>query len=139
MRVFLDANILFSDAKSDGAIRRLLDQLIELGHELIVDAYVVTEARRNLERKYSFGIQQLERRLDQLSTNPHAHTRLDPEYHHLLPEKDQPVLAAALALNCAVLLTGDRAHFGDLYSRELGTVRILSPRQLAEILPWNSA
>ena len=33
MRIFVDANILFSDAKSDGAIRRLIDRLIELvGH-----------------------------------------------------------------------------------------------------------
>jgi hypothetical protein len=27
MRIFLDANILFSAAKSDGAVRRLLDEL----------------------------------------------------------------------------------------------------------------
>ena len=46
MRIFLDANILFSAAKSDGAVRRLLHRLLEGGHECHVDGYVVEEARR---------------------------------------------------------------------------------------------
>ena len=41
MRVFLDANILFSAAKSDGAVRALLRLLVERGHEAVADAYVV--------------------------------------------------------------------------------------------------
>ena len=37
MRVFLDANILFSAAKSDGAVRALVKLLLERGHECWVD------------------------------------------------------------------------------------------------------
>ena len=48
MRVFLDANILFSAAKSDGAVRELLRLLLDGGHECWADDYVVIEARRNL-------------------------------------------------------------------------------------------
>ena len=33
MRVFLDANVLFSAAKSDGAVRELLRLLLQAGHE----------------------------------------------------------------------------------------------------------
>jgi predicted nucleic acid-binding protein len=51
MRVFLDANVLFSAAKSDGAVRALLRLLIERGHECVADSYVAAEARRNLEAK----------------------------------------------------------------------------------------
>lgn len=51
MRIFLDANILFSAAKSDGALRKLLRLLLNDGHECWVDDYVVTEARRNLRAK----------------------------------------------------------------------------------------
>ena len=47
MRVFLDANILFSAAKSSGAVRELLRLLEEQGHECWADAYVAAEARRN--------------------------------------------------------------------------------------------
>ena len=51
MRIFLDANILFSAAKSAGAVRQLLEMLISQKHVLSADAYVVTEARRNLSAK----------------------------------------------------------------------------------------
>lgn len=51
MRVFLDANILFSAAKSAGAVRELLRMLLDGGHECWVDDYVVIEARRNLTTK----------------------------------------------------------------------------------------
>ena len=44
MRLFLDANILFSAAKSDGAVRRLLELLLARGHACWVDGYVVEEA-----------------------------------------------------------------------------------------------
>ena len=51
MRIFLDANILFSAAKSAGAVRQLLEALVSQKHVLCADAYVVTEARRNLSAK----------------------------------------------------------------------------------------
>ena len=42
----MDANILFSAAKSDGAVRALVKLLLDEGHECCADAYVVAEARR---------------------------------------------------------------------------------------------
>lgn len=51
MRIFLDANVLFSAAKSDGPMRQLLGRLIDAGHECHVDGYVIDEARRNLVAK----------------------------------------------------------------------------------------
>lgn len=51
MRIFLDANVLFSAAKSDGAVRLLVRRLLDAGHECLADEYVVTEARRNLAAK----------------------------------------------------------------------------------------
>ena len=51
-----------------------------------------------------------------------------------LPDKDQPVLAAAIRLRCDVLVTGDRTHFGAGYGRTFDGVTIHSPRLLAEVL-----
>jgi predicted nucleic acid-binding protein len=48
-----------------------------------------------------------------------------------LPEKDRPVLAAAIQSRCDVLLTGDKTHFGPLYGRVLEGVTIHSPASLA--------
>ena len=60
MRVFVDANVLFSAAKSDGAVRRLLRLLLERGHECWADGYVVAEARRNLLAKGPDALEVLE-------------------------------------------------------------------------------
>ncbi|MFN0313933.1 MAG: hypothetical protein ACKVQA_02680 [Burkholderiales bacterium] len=51
-----------------------------------------------------------------------------------LPEKDKPVLYAAMSLRCDVLVTGDRTHFGPGYGKSFGGVTIHSPRSLAEAL-----
>ena len=51
-----------------------------------------------------------------------------------LPTKDRHVLAAAIALKCDVLITGDKTHFGSGYSERFGNVLILSPRTAAEML-----
>jgi hypothetical protein len=52
----------------------------------------------------------------------------------VLPEKDRPVMSAAVHMRCDVLVTGDRAHFGRFYGRALAGVAIHSPRTLAELL-----
>ncbi|TAH34391.1 MAG: PIN domain-containing protein [Planctomycetota bacterium] len=134
MRIFLDANILFSAAKSDGAVRQLLDLLIAAGHECWVDAYVTEEARRNLDAKAPPGLPALNALLARVRTagvQPHAAASVAAA---ALPEKDRPVLAAANRLRCEALVTGDRTHFGDFYGRRIAGVTIHSPRSLAEAL-----
>lgn len=133
MRVFLDANILFSAAKSDGAIRALLELLQRGGHECWVDDYVVTEVRRNLAAKYPAAVGTFEAMLARLQVArlqvPVLSTQTD-----WLHEKDRPVLAAAMRLGCNALVTGDRTHFGSGYGKAFGGVAIHSPRSLAEAL-----
>lgn len=132
MRVFLDANILFSAAKSDGAVRRLLALLVARGHACWVDEYVVEEARRNLAAKFPEGLAALEAQLPalHLARGPLASPNLQADLP--LPEKDRPVLAAAIRLRCDVLVTGDRTHFGSLYGTTIHGVTIHSPCSLAE-------
>lgn len=134
MRIFLDANVLFSAAKSDGAVRELLALLYRAGHECWVDGYVIEEARRNLGAKSPNSLAVLDRLL--------SHTRIaktQPRDAALeaalpLPAKDQPILCAAIRHGCAALVTGDRAHFGALYGRTIHGVIIHSPRSLADAL-----
>lgn len=132
MRIFLDANILFSAAKSNGAVRQLLELLRDGGHTLCADDYVVAEARRNVELKARDSATALEDLLAQIDVASFEATELLPEVAELLPEKDQPVLAAAMRQQCEALVTGDRTHFGELYGRTISGVSIHSPRSLAE-------
>ena len=138
MRIFLDANILFSAAKSAGAIRQFLRQLNESGHKLVANDYVATEARRNLARKAgSDAIPYLDALLLQIEV---SHVQLSPKSTgpsqantDWLPEKDRPVLLAAIGLRCDTLVTGDRTDFGFGFGKTFGGVAIYSPAELARV------
>lgn len=134
MRVFLDANVLFSAAKSDGAVRELLHRLVRAGHVLCADTYVVEEARRNLLRKGPAALQAFETLLLPVEVASFRSAELPRAVADGINPKDRPVFAAAVALRCDALVTGDRTHFGALYGQVLLGVRIESPRSLAERL-----
>lgn len=132
MRVFLDANILFSAAKTDGAVRAQLRLLLDRGHECWADAYVVAEARRNLLSKGPLAVQVLDALLTHLQIAPALAGAVASVDLDWLPPKDRPVLAAAIRLRCDALVTGDRTHFGSAYGRTIVGVTIHAPRTLAE-------
>ena len=132
MRVFLDANILFSAAKSAGAVRGLLIRARASGLELCADAYVVEEARRNLLLKESGAVDCLAEILATIEVGRFHPAPLPARIAALVPSNDRPVLAAAVRMGCQVLLTGDRTHFGPLYGKEVLGVVVHSPRSLAE-------
>lgn len=132
MRMFLDANILFSAAKSNGAVRQLLELLRGDGHGLCADEYVVAEARRNLELKAPDSGAAFEDLLAQIDVARFEVSELPSEVATVLPEKDWPVLGAAIHQRCEMLVTGDRTHFGVLFGKTISGVSIHSPRSLAE-------
>jgi len=131
MRIFLDANILFSAGKSRGAVRNFLTQLKSAGHILISDGYVTGEARRNLETKFPESVKDFEVLMRDVEASAGASGPLPAEIAPELPEKDRPVLAAAIHHRCDVLLTGDKTHFGSLYGRTIEGVEIHSPSSFA--------
>lgn len=135
MRIFLDANILFSAAKSDGAVRHFLKSLLVAGHACCADGYVVAEARRNLHAKGSEALTELDLLLRKLTiADPVAQPRASRAELDWLPDKDRPVLAAAIRLRCDALVTGDRRHFGAGYGKTFEGVTVHSPRSLAQQL-----
>ncbi len=134
MRIFLDANILFSAGKSAGAMRGFLEVLNASGHTLVADAYVVEEARRNLEAKFPASLKDFEVLLHPLESSATVRCFLPPGIAPDLPEKDRPVLAAAIWRGVAVLLTADTTHFGPLYAKTVEGVTIHTPASLAQHL-----
>ena len=133
MRIFLDANVIFSAAKSDGAMRQLLHELRRRDHELWADAYVVEEARRNLTLKSPASVPALEAVMEHVRLAPIGAAPKRP-IPLPLPDKDRPVLEAAIRIGCDTLVTGDRTHFGRLYGTRIEGVEILAPAALAEKL-----
>jgi len=112
----------------------LLTLLIDAGHECWVDSYVLEEARRNLAVKMPESLSALDTVLSHLTLADTYSSSTVPKAALKLPEKDRPVLAAAIRLRCEALVTGDRTHFGYLYGKTIDGVKIYSPRLLAEKL-----
>ena len=135
MRVFLDANILFSAARADGAMRTLLTLLRGRSHRLVASQSVLIEASRNLERKATaVALSDLDAIQSTLEISNREHGDRSATHTAWLPTKDRHVLAAAIALKCDALITGDKTHFGSGYGERFGNVLILSPRMAAETL-----
>ena len=95
---------------------------------------MLEEARRNLAAKAPAGLVRLDSllaRIEVAGAQPFD-AALDAALPR--PDKDRPVLAAAIRLGCAALVTGDRTHFGSLYGKTCRGVSIHSPRSLAQAL-----
>jgi hypothetical protein len=135
VRIFLDANVLFSAARADGAMRELLHLLQSDGHTLVADGYVTAEASRNLAAKEGKrAAADLETLLQVVEVESVAVGVGFEQAVSWLPAKDQPVLRAAIALGCGALVTGDRTHIGSGYGKTWAGVTAYSPALLAKAL-----
>jgi predicted nucleic acid-binding protein len=123
-RIFLDANIFFSIAYGSPGLNRL-GELAKKKHCVLFGSdYVIEEAKRNLFQPEQ--LEKLEAFLSKVQTVP----EVDPEIPCpiSLPEKDRPVLLAAISIKADYLLTGDSIHFGRYFGRVVNGVRICRPR-----------
>ena len=121
-RVFLDANVLFSAAYS---INSGLLRLWKLPKATLLSSrYAVAEAQTNLPTSAQ------RERLHALAAKLEL---LDADYAIqtlpgiTLPEKDRPILMAAIAARASHLVTGDLRHFGPFFGKSIRGVLILSP------------
>ncbi len=134
LRIFLDANVLFSAARASGAMRQMLIALKNQGQAVVADDYGCIEARRNLAIKAgAAALQDLEAILAnvELGGTRQIMKPVHTQAAQWLPEKDRPVLLAAMALRCDALVTGDKTNFGAGYGQSFAGVTLYSPAQLA--------
>lgn len=112
MRLFLDANILFTAAHNPKGKAALVVELGQAGlWQLVTSAYALEEARRNLALKFPDGSERLDALAQGLRMSPDAAAQDCPAG---LPDKDCPIYRAAHACRADVLLTGDLRDFGFL-------------------------
>ena len=119
MRLFLDANILFTAAHHPRGKAKLVIELGTQGYwQLFSSHYALEEARRNLEGKFPHA-------LDDLGTLQHGihlvEHRADLVFPESLAQKDQPIFQAALAAQATHLLTGDIKDFGPFMNQPENT------------------
>lgn len=129
MRVFLDANILFSASLAHSRMRSFLDVVFQHG-ECLTSDYAIEEARRNLELKFPPSLPLLYSLIKKCELI--AALTMEPGIN--LKAKDLPILGGAIVGNASHLLTGDERDFGAFFGKTIRGVKIVSPRMLAEEL-----
>ena len=120
-RLFLDANVLFSAAYRPNAG---LHQFWKLKNVILCSShYALGEARINLAHEVQ------RRRLARLARSIQlfdATPRKLPDGVSL-PDKDMPILLAAVEARATHLITGDVRHFGPYFGKTIEGILVLSP------------
>lgn len=129
MRVFVDANVLFSASRRGSAIARMLRLALEKS-ELVTSELASAEARKNLVLKRPDWLGEFEVLLGEMELVPSALFELPVE----LVDKDVPILCAAIRAGCGYLVTGDQRDFGHLFDQKVQGVTVITPLRLAEML-----
>jgi len=110
VKVFLDANVLFTAAHNPKGKAALVIELAGDGHwDVVTSSFAVEEARRNLEIKFPGALDAFESLLDVVDIVPAV---FDESCPIELPGKDVPIFLSALGAGCTHLLTGDKKDFG---------------------------
>jgi predicted nucleic acid-binding protein len=134
MKLFFDANVLFTAAYSATGIARAFFDLEETGYCILFTSnYALEEARRNIALKAPDILPVLELLSQHISIVPEP--RPDEVQLALslpLPLKDAPIMAAAVSGCVDILVTGDRRDFGHLFGKNVKGVLVLSPREALE-------
>ena len=120
-RLFLDANVLFSAAYTADARLRELWMLRDV--EIWTSRYALEEARVNLSDEAQR--QRLLELSESLQFREAGQSQLPARI--ALPEKDAPILLAAIEAGANYLLTGDVHHFGQYFGKKVEGVTILPP------------
>ena len=123
MRVFLDANVLFTAAHNPQGKAALVIELGGRGYwALATSRYALEEARRNLDRKFPQFLDGLKSLLRGVRLVEHRPALRFPT---ALAEKDRPIFQAAVAWDATHLLTGDMKDFGAFMNKPEETFGIV--------------
>ena len=120
-RLFLDANVLFSAVYRPNAG---LHRLWKLKNATLCSSrYALEEARINLDDEAQRA------RLTRLSRGIHLFDAPPRELPHgvSLPDKDLPILLAAIEAKATHLITGDVRHFGPYLGKRIEGILVLLP------------
>jgi uncharacterized protein len=121
-RLFLDANVLFSAAYRPNAGLLAFWNLKRV--VLCSSRYALEEARINLTEEAQ------RKRLGKLAAKVQFFEALPTNKLPagvVLPEKDAPILLAAIEAGATHLVTGDIRHFGAYFAKKLMGILVVSP------------
>lgn len=129
LRVFLDANVLFSAAYRENGGLTAIWKLEKV--RLLTSLYAIQEAANNLaEEDQRARLRQLLEDVETVEAGLDVGVALPAG----LPEKDRPILAAAAGAKADFLLTGDAKHVGVHFGKIVCGVRVERPAEFLRLI-----
>lgn len=115
MKLFLDANVLFTAAHNPDGKAALVVELARAGHwKTVTSPLAIEEAQRNLELKFPACVDRFDELVHIVDVTPDI---FEGDCPIDLPEKDRAIFLSASGATCTRLLTGDPKHFGPFKNR----------------------
>jgi len=130
VRIFLDTNVLVSAFATRGLSADLFEA-VSIEHELVTGRAVLKELERALRVKLKLSASRSAEAVDLIATEATLVVEHAITAACAADEDDRLILGEALAGQAELFVTGDAALLG---IERLGKMRIVSPRQLWEIL-----
>ncbi len=128
MKLFLDANVVFSAAHRDeGRAQELIALAVAKRCTVVTSRHALEEAQRNLEMKsrgFDARLAAILERVELVGEAPPA--IVEWARSEGLPLQDAAVLAAAVHARVDLLVTGDARDFGRFYDRTLRGVQVVA-------------
>ena len=123
MKLFLDANVLFTAAHNRSGKAAFVIELAGEGYwQVVTSILAIEEARRNLEIKFPSALDAFESLMDAVGVVPAIFDETCPLE---LLQKDVPIFLSALGAGCTHLLTGDLKHSGKFMNAPKHTSGVL--------------
>jgi putative PIN family toxin of toxin-antitoxin system len=129
--VFLDTNVLVSAFATRGLSADLFEMLLTMEHELVTGRQVLAELQRTLRTKLKLPAPRCAEVEDLVAAEAATVVEEAEAAACDADEDDRRVLGEALAGHAEVFVTGDAAL---VRLGSIGPLRILTPRQLWELL-----
>lgn len=129
MRVVIDTNVLIAAVVADGLCRDLVRMRLR-PHTIVTSKPLLEELRRTLRRKFKSDPDQLPL-VGALRKEAEIVTPASLDERVCRDKDDDVVLATAVAGRAAIIVSGDDDL---LVLKKFRGIRILSPRQLLELL-----
>ena len=133
MFVLLDSNVWLSHLARDGYCRRVVEAA-ESRCTFVTSAFICTEVQEKLVSRFGTSEAKAARLVAELKAETFLSEPATIAATELRDPEDLPVLAAAVAAKCALLVTGDKDL---LVLKEFSGVEIVTAREFASRLGLN--
>ena len=124
MRILLDTNVLIAALIARGVCHQLLEHCVR-NHELVTSEFILNELREKLVEKFNYSAQVAEEVIGLLRSRMEVALATVLDAPVCRDPDDDNVLAAALAGDCAAIVTGDNDL---LVLKEFRQIEIITPR-----------